>query len=133
MANIAKMEMANVLFKKDCIKVEKAFLGLMTKVTYTPTNSPIVGLCLEYDLANGQKVKDIVEAAPSKVESVIKKEGKPQPCDNGNMRLTICFSRDHRFAALQLFQFTNFEYHPMSEIHIVEGDEAELELRPFIK
>lgn len=133
MANIAKMEMANDLFKKDCIKVEKVFLGLMTKVIYTPTNSPIEGVCLEYDLTNGQKVKQIVESDPCKVESVIKKEGKPQPCDNGNMRLTLCFSKDHRFVALQLFQFTNFEYHPMSEIHIVEGDEAELELRPFIK
>lgn len=133
MANIAKMEMANDLFKKDCIKVEKAFLGLMTKVVYTPTNSPLVGICLEYDVANGQKVKQLIESAPSKLEAIIQKEGCPKPSDNGNVRLSICFSKDHHFAALQLSQFSNFEYHPMSEIHFVEGEDAEKELRPFIK
>ena len=39
MANIANMEMASAVFEKSCIKVEKKFFGLMTKVTYVPTNS----------------------------------------------------------------------------------------------
>lgn len=133
MENVTKMEMANTLLKKECIKVEKAFLGLVTKVIYTPTNSPVMGVCLEYDLANGQKVKHLVEVAPEKVESIIQKEGEPKTTDNGNIRLSLCFSKDHRFAALQLSQFTNFEYHPISDIVIVEGEKAEMELRPFIK
>lgn len=133
MENITKMEMAHDLFKKNCIKVEKAFLGLVTKVTYIPTNSPVVGLCLEYDLTNGQKVRHLIETAPRNLEAVLKKEGKPITSDNGNVRLSLCFSKDHRFAALQLFQFTNFEYRPVGEIHFMEGDEAEMELRPFVK
>ena len=45
MENISKMEMAKALFEKPYIKVEKKFFGFITNVTYTPTNSPTVGLC----------------------------------------------------------------------------------------
>ena len=56
MENISKMEMAKALFEKTYIKVEKKFFGFITNVTYTPTNSPVVGLCLDYALTDGEKV-----------------------------------------------------------------------------
>ena len=54
--NISKMEMAGALFSQIYIKTEKAFFGLMTKVTYAPTNSSVVGICLDYNPTEGQKV-----------------------------------------------------------------------------
>lgn len=127
------MEMASVLFKKSCIKVEKSFFGLKTKVTYLTTNSPVNGLSLEYDCTNGKKVMDFMNTAPSGIDQLIEKEGKPQTSDNGNMLLTLCYSKDHQFAAFQLFQYSNFEYHVVGEIKFYEGSDAEKELSPFIK
>ena len=54
MANIANMEMASAVFEKSCIKVEKKFFGFKTNVNYIPTNSPVVGLTLEYPTAEGE-------------------------------------------------------------------------------
>ena len=60
MENISKMEMATALFNQIYIKTEKAFFGLKTKITYAPTNSPVVGTSLEFAPAEGQKAKAIL-------------------------------------------------------------------------
>ena len=133
MENISKMEMASALFNQIYIKTEKKCFGLMTKVTYTPTNSPVVGACLDYSPAEGQKVKAILEAAPSELLAVLKKEGRPETSANGNFRLNLCYSRDREFAALHLQQFSGFEYHTIGEIRFAAGDEAKKLLSAFVK
>lgn len=133
MENISKMEMASALFAQIYIKTEKKFFGLMTKITYTPTNSPVVGVSLDFSPAEGEKVKSILEAAPSEFYAVLKKEGRPVTTANGNFRLNLCYSQDHQFAALHLQQFSGFEYHSVSEIRFAAGDEAKMMLSAFIK
>lgn len=53
--------------------------------------------------------------------------------DNGNYRLNLCYSQDREFAALQLQQFSGFEYHTVGGIRFVEGDEAHKLLAVFVK
>ena len=133
MENISKMEMASALFNKSYIKVEKKFFGFITKVTYTPTNSPVVGLCLDYALADGEKVKRLATAAPGEVVTLIKKEGKPATSPNGHWRLSLCYSQDRRFAALHVSEFVGFEYKTIGEIRFLEGDDAAKILQAFVK
>ncbi|WP_405328696.1 hypothetical protein [Fibrobacter sp.] len=133
MENISKMEMANALFNQIYIKTEKCFFGLKTKVTYAPTNSPVVGTYLEYTPAEGQKAKAILEAAPAELDAVLQKNGRPQTGENGNMKLNLCYSRDHEFAALHLQQFSGFEYRTIIETRFAVGDEAKKLLNAFIK
>ena len=133
MENISKMEMAEALFSKSYIKVEKKFFGFITKVTYTPTNSPVVGLCLDYALADGEKVKHLATAAPGEVVTLIKKDGRPATCPNGHWRLSLCYSQDRRFAALHVSEFIGFEYKTIGEIRFVEGDDAAKILQAFVK
>lgn len=124
MENISKMEMANALFNKPYIKTEKKFFGFKTNVTYTKTNSPVVGICLEFSPTEGQKVQAIVEASLESLDATIQREGRPKTSDNGNYRLNLCYSQDREFAALQLQQFSGFEFHNVGGIRFVEGDEA---------
>ena len=133
MENISKMEMANALFAQIYIKTEKKFFGFITKVTYTPTNSPVVGASLDFSPAEGEKVKAILGASPSELCAVLKKEGRPLTTANGNFRLDLCYSQDHEFAALHLQQFSGFEYHPVGEIRFAAGEEAKMMLTAFIK
>ncbi len=133
MENISKMEMANALFNKPYIKTEKKFFGFKTNVTYTKTNSPVVGICLEFSPTEGQKVQAIVEASLESLDATIQREGRPKTSDNGNYRLNLCYSQDREFAALQLQQFSGFEYHTVGEIRFVEGDEAHKLLAVFVK
>ena len=84
MANIANMEMASAVFEKSCIKVEKKFFGLMTKVTYVPTNSPVVGVTLEYATMEGDRLNRLVVANPNNVETILQKVGRPVASSNGH-------------------------------------------------
>ena len=133
MENIFKMEMASALFNKPYIKTEKKFFGFKTNVTYTKTNSPVVGICLEFSPTEGQKVQTIVEASLESLDATIQREGRPKTSDNGNYRLNLCYSQDREFAALQLQQFSGFEYHTVGGIRFVEGDEAHKLLAVFVK
>ena len=133
MENISKMEMASALFNKPYIKTEKKFFSFKTNVTYTRTNSPIVGICLEFSPTEGQKVQAIVEASLNALDETIQREGHPKTSDNGNFRLNLCYSQDHEFAALHLQQFSGFEYHTLGEIRFAEGDEARKLLAVLVK
>ncbi len=133
MENISKMEMANAVFSHVNIKTEKKFFGFKTNVTYTRTNSPVVGICLEFSPTEGQKVQAIVGAPSNDLEATIQRIGHPKTSDNGNFRLNICYSKDCEFAALQLQQFSGFEYHNVGGIRFVEGDEAHKLLAVFVK
>lgn len=133
MENISKMEMATALFNQIYIKTEKTFFGLKTKITYAPTNSPVVGTSLEFAPAEGQKAKAILEASPAELNAVLQKNGRPQTSENGNMKLNLCYSRDHEFAAFHLQQFSGFEYHTVVETRFATGDEAKKLLHAFIK
>ena len=124
MENISKMEMAKALFQKDYSKTEKAFFGFITKVTYVPTNSPVVGLSLDYLLADGDKVMRLASAAPSELDALIKQNGCPQTSPNGHWRLNLCYSKDRKFVALQVLEFAGFEYKTVSEPRFIEGDDA---------
>ena len=133
MENISKMEMANALFSQIYIKTEKKFFGLMTKVTYTPTKSPVVGICLDYSPTEGEKVKEILATPASGLDAVLQKVGRPATTTNGNFRLNLCYSQDHEFAALHLQQISGFEYHSVSEIRFAAGEEAKKLLGAFVK
>ena len=133
MENISQMEMASALFCKPYIKVEKKFFGFITKVTYTPTNSPVVELYLDYALADGEKVKRLANAAPSEVKSLLEKYGCPATSPNGHWRLSLRYSQDRKFAALHISEFIGFEYRTIGEIRFVEGDDAGKILQAFVK
>lgn len=133
MENISKMEMASALFNQIYIKTEKKFFGLMTKVIYKPTKSPIVGVCMDYSPSEGEKVKEILTTPASGLDAVFQKVGLPTTTTNGNFRLNLCYSQDHEFAALHLQQFSGFEYHSASEVRFTAGEEAKKLLGAFIK
>ena len=133
MENISKMEMAKALFEKPYIKVEKKFFGFITNVTYTPTNSPVVGLCLDYAPADGEKVKRLATAAPGEVATLIKKEGRLTTSPNGHWRLSLCYSKDFKFAALCFSEFVGFEYKTIEGPRFLEGDNAAKILQAFVK
>ena len=133
MENISKMEMATALFNQIYIKTEKNFFGLKTKITYAPTNSPVVGTSLEFAPAEGQKAKAILEASPAELNAVLQKNGRPQTGENGNMKLNLCYSRDHEFAAFHLQQFSGFEYRTIIETRFATGNDAKKLLHAFIK
>lgn len=132
MEYINNMELANALYHNPNIKVQKRFFGLKTVVIYTQTNSTVVGRYQEFDNESGRKIQQLLESTIDKLNTIARKLGHPQPVDNGKYCLSMCFSQDHQFVAMQLSQYVDFDYHPVGSIRFAEGEEAEMLLKPFV-
>lgn len=127
------MEMAKALFSKDYIKVEKYFFDLRTKVIYTPTNSKVIGCSLEYGASNGEKIKELLELPDETILEEASKMKFLESMDNGMYDLSFCYSKDYKFAALQLSKYMAFEYRAVTAVRFIENDVAEALLRVLLK
>ena len=105
------------------ITVKKSFFS--TKAIYTPTGSTVKAKMLEYSPSEGKKVESLLAMPLDKMAADIEQNGKPKTGANGNFRLDVCLSEDHRFCALQLFRFKDLGYHPLFEPRFYEGKDVE--------
>jgi len=123
MAKINHLEMGAEVMALEQVETKKGFLGLSTKLIYKPTNSLIKVKENEYSAENGRRLEDILATDPENVEEAINKF-PISATGIGNMKLEACISEDHQFAAVQLLAFKDFDYEPVTEVHIYEGKAA---------
>ena len=127
------MELANALFQKPYIKVEKCFFDLCTNVLYAPSNSKVAACSKEYGPADGEKLKDLLGLPDDTIFEIASKMDFIEPTDNGMFSLSFCYSKDYQFAALQLSKYMAFEYRPVTEIRFVENGVADALLKVLLK
>lgn len=125
MASFSKMEIAKVLSNDSHISVKKGFLGLSTKVLYAPTGEPMTLVVNEYDVNGAATIETILKADDNKLQSEIKRLGKPQPAPIGGLRLEAAVSADRQWAAVQAFRYVDLRYKPVCDFRILEGAAAE--------
>ena len=123
MANIYNLQMAEAVCADSRISVNKSFFGLRTKVVYTPTNSEVEVKSIEYSPETGAQWKRILNQSRSELYRALN-GFHPQPVVNGNYMLEACVSRDGAFAALQLLQYEQLGYEAVSDVVILEGEDA---------
>ncbi len=124
MSKIQHLEMGATVMGLDEIKVKKGFLGLSVQLVYLPTNSAVKVKENEYSAEDGRRLENILFTEPENVEEAISKN-PVSPTGMGNVKLEACISQDHQFAAVQLLNFKDFDYKPVSEVHIYKGKAAE--------
>ncbi len=115
--------MAAALFAYPYITIKKSLFS--TKAVYSPTQSQIKVIILEYSPSEGERVERLLTMPLDKMAEDIAQKGKPLAGTNGNFRLELCLSNDHQFCALQLFRFGDFTYNPVFEPRFYEGKDAE--------
>ena len=125
MAKFNKMEMASTISALACIKVSNTFFGLCQKLTYIPTQSPVVPIQQEYVPTAGEQLQRMLKLPVDKWAAELKAKGKPQPTAIGKFRLEACVSDDRKFCALQLLSFGDTYYDPVTDVMVFEGEEAE--------
>ena len=124
MSSIKKLEMAAALSAYQHIEIKKSlFFG--TKTVYTPTQSQVKAIVLEYTPTEGERVERLLDMPLDKMAADIQQKGKPLAGANGHFRLELCLSDDRQFCALQLFRFGDFQYKPVFEPRFYEGKDAE--------
>ena len=125
MANIKNLQMWNSICDNSRISVKCSMFGLKTTAIYLPTQSAIKVETLEYSPETGDKLKRIIESPKDQLDKAIGLF-RPQPTVNGNYMLEKLTSQDGQFVALQLLQFHQLSYEPVTEVLIFEDKDAEV-------
>ncbi len=115
--------MAAALSAYPYITIKKSLFS--TKAVYSPTQSQIKVIILEYSSSEGERVERLLTMPLDKMAEDIVQKGKPSAGANGNFRLELCLSDDHQFCALQLFRFGDFLYNPVIEPRFYKGKDVE--------
>ena len=123
MSSIKNLEMAAALSAYQHIEIKKSLFS--TKAVFTPTQSQVKAVILEYSPTEGERVERLLSMPLDKMAADIQQKGKPKAGANGNFRLELCLSDDRQFCALQLFRFGDFQYKPIFEPHFYEGEDVE--------
>lgn len=80
------------------------------EVVYLPTGSIAKEYSVFFDLKNLDKLTKIVQTNSFSINTDIKSTA------GGNVRLDVILSKDNKFAAVQLFQFIPYTYHPVTTV-----------------
>lgn len=117
--------MASAVAQNNHISIQKSLFGLVQKAVYTPTGSPVDAFQLDYSQETAASLTRLLSAPAEELKSVVDSIGHLPTAHIGNVRLELCLSRDHQFAAMQLFRYADFDYRPDSGVRILEGSDAE--------
>ena len=126
MANFRNLKMGQALLNNNNLTVKSTLFGLMKRLVYVPTGSPVKVIRDNYHVDAIAPLQRIIESEPKGLAAAIKSfRAKKQPI--GNVELDICISDDKNFVALQLLQFGDeYAYHPITEPVFFEGEQAQL-------
>lgn len=126
MASIKNLQMASSVISNPDVTISKGFLGMGTKATYTPTNSPINVKKLDFTSEMGHRLKEVIEAPKGEFENRLAKGDAIKATQIGNVHAELCLSQDRQFAAIQLFVFSELLFRPITEVKFFTGKDAEL-------
>lgn len=127
MANIKSLQMWSNICSDNRINVCKSFFGMMTTVKYAPTGSVIEAKRLKLSIPDGQRLHRILQATRDNLAKVAE-NFHINSIPNGNYMLEACVSQDASFAVMHLLQYkeSDYEYKPISEVVLYEGEEAKI-------
>lgn len=123
MSSIKNLEMAAALSSCQHVEIKKSLFS--TKAIYTPTQSKIKAIILEYTPSEGERVERLLSMPFDRMAADIQQKGKPVAGANGHFLLELCLSDDHQFCAYQLFRYGEFRYNPVFEPRFCEGTDVE--------
>ncbi|MBR4925486.1 MAG: hypothetical protein IKZ61_07015 [Prevotella sp.] len=123
MANIKSLQMWNNICTDARISISKSLFGLRVTAVYNPTGSMLEARKIELSKEDGDRMRRIITGSREKLSQSVG-DFHPKSVDYGNYMAEACFSRDGAFVAVQLFQFVQLSYEPVTDVIIFEGEEA---------
>ena len=126
MANFKNLKMAEALLSNNNLSVESTLFGLIKRLVYAPTGSPVKVFRYNYHADAMAPLQRIIESEDKGLNAAVK-AFRAQKQAVGNVELDVCLSQDKNFVALQLLQFGDeYAYHPISSPAFFEGEQAQL-------
>lgn len=78
---------------------------------YTPTDSRISVKSEFYEAADFRSLKSVLESSDFSGKKTVKSG------NTGGIRMDYMYSRDRKFAAVQLYQFSSYIYQPVTDVY----------------
>lgn len=123
MSNFNSLGMAKTISENPDIETRKSWFS--TKVYYTPSQSRVKAFKTACAIDTGESLKLLLNSKDyDSMSRMVTSMGRFEEKANGNYLLQGCISEDHKFVALQLYQFIGFAYEPVSDIRIFTGEDA---------
>ncbi len=116
--------MATTILEHRSVEVKKVMFGLITRYIYTPTNSPLRMVYKACDPFTGERLKQACDEGVVGLRRILAEKANFHFVDIGNMQLGICYSDDKCFVALQVEQYHDFVYRPVSSVVVATEKEA---------
>ena len=118
--------MAEALLSNNNLSVESTLFGLIKRLVYAPTGSPVKVFRYNYHADAIAPLQRIIESEDKGLNAAVK-AFRAQKQAVGYVELDVCLSQDKNFVALQLLQFGDeYAYHPISSPAFFEGEQAQL-------
>lgn len=131
MAKFSNLQMAAHLAADPRISTQKSLFGLVNTTTYVPTGSKITAVKHEFKLEQGSDIEHALNTTKGNPAALLAELGYMEPAAIGNYLLEACYSADRNFVAMQMFQYAQLRYQPVTDVHVFEGEEAKLAAKIF--
>lgn len=125
MANFKNLNMAPELLSHQNLRVVSSMMGLSKKLVYITTGATVRATKYNYNADAVPQLERIIESDGKGLAAAIK-SCRASSVEIGNIELDACVSADKQFVALQLLQFSDYTYHPISKVAVFEGEQAAL-------
>lgn len=125
MANFKNLNMAQELLSHKNLRVVSTMLGLSKKLVYITTGAAVRVKKYNFNTEAIPHLERVIESDEKGLASAVK-SCRVTNVEIGNVELDACVSADMRFVALQLLQFSDYSYHPVTRVAFFEGDNAQL-------
>lgn len=99
-------------------------MGLSKKLVYIPTGATIKVMKYNYNPEAVTHLQRVIESEGKGLAAAVK-SCHVKSLTIGNIELDACVSTDQQFVALQLLQYSDYTYHPISKVAIYEGEQAQ--------
>lgn len=126
MSSFSLIELSQTVELHPKVSIKKGLFGLSKKAYYSPTKSQIESYENYFCKEVGMQIKQIIDAPMDKVEETIQSLPDFENQKNGDVRMDICISHDHKFVAMRLYQLEGEKYQPISKVSFLEGNSAEM-------
>ena len=122
MAQFKNLEMATALSMHHDIKIEKSIFGLRAKAVYQLTGSPLEVYSVDYAPEASKQLERLLSYAPEMLLEAAATLPGVKPSQIGNTHMEACVSADRKFAAVQLFRYSDLMTSPITDMKCYEGD-----------
>lgn len=123
MASYKSLQMADTVIGHAHISQQESLFGIIDRLVYTPTGSHVKVIRNTYSVEALPHLRAIIEAQGEDLDKEVSKFNFTKQAI-GNVVLDALVSTDRQFAALQLTQFGDYKYRPVTDVAFFEGDSA---------